>query len=207
MKDLFLTKGQCLKYLLSLGRNDLVPWTPRVFEICARKWMSLGFEDLFFCCQNGHLECLKYAHENGCPWDEKTCSKCCQKWSPRVFEIRARKRMSLERIRLVLIAAQNGHLECLKYAHESGCPWDADLFFCCLKWSPRVFEIRARKRMSLGCKEMDLFLLLPKRSPRVFEIRARKRMSLGTEWTCYLLLPKWSPRVFEIRARKRMSLE
>ena len=42
----------------------------------------------------GHLECLQYAHENGCPWDEWTCSE----------------------------AAENGHLECLKYAHEFGCP-------------------------------------------------------------------------------------
>ena len=23
--------------------------------------------------KNGHLECLKYAHENGCEWDERTC--------------------------------------------------------------------------------------------------------------------------------------
>jgi hypothetical protein len=47
---------------------------------------------------NGHLECLKYAHENGCPWDKYTCS----------------------------FAAQKGHLDCLKYAHENGCPWDED---------------------------------------------------------------------------------
>jgi len=46
----------------------------------------------------GHLECLKYAHENGCPWDKYTCE----------------------------YAAYNGHLECLKYAHENGCPWGAD---------------------------------------------------------------------------------
>ena len=44
----------------------------------------------------GHLECLKYAHENGCPWDEKTC----------------------------YVAALSGHLECLKYLHEKGCPWN-----------------------------------------------------------------------------------
>ena len=44
--------------------------------------------------KNGHLECLKYAHENGCPWDGETCSE----------------------------AAENGHLECLKYARENGCP-------------------------------------------------------------------------------------
>jgi len=46
---------------------------------------------------NGQLECLKYAHEHGCPWDEATCED----------------------------AARNAHLECLKYAHEHGCPWDA----------------------------------------------------------------------------------
>src|SRR5680860_920011 len=50
----------------------------------------------FTAAKNGHLECLKYAHENGCSWDEITCKS----------------------------AAENGHLECLKYAHENGCSWD-----------------------------------------------------------------------------------
>ncbi len=44
----------------------------------------------------GHLDCLKYAHEHGCPWDPTTTRA----------------------------AAHNGYLECLKYAHENGCPWD-----------------------------------------------------------------------------------
>ena len=39
---------------------------------------------------------LRYAHENGAPWDEYTCAH----------------------------AAYNGHLECLKYAHENGAHWD-----------------------------------------------------------------------------------
>ena len=42
------------------------------------------------------------------------------------------------------------------------CPWNAKTCTCArenFKWSPRVFEIRARKRMSLG--EMDLLLMLP----------------------------------------------
>ena len=34
--------------------------------------------------------------ENGCPWNEETCC----------------------------IAAENGHLECLKYLHQNGCPWN-----------------------------------------------------------------------------------
>jgi hypothetical protein len=44
------------------------------------------------------LDVLKYAHENGCPWNEETCSS----------------------------AASNGHLDVLKYAHEHGCPWDEE---------------------------------------------------------------------------------
>jgi len=46
--------------------------------------------------KNNHLNCLKYAHENGCPWDENTCK----------------------------VAAKYGHLDCLKYLHENGCPWN-----------------------------------------------------------------------------------
>jgi hypothetical protein len=45
---------------------------------------------------NGHLDCLKYAHENGCIWDEDTC------WQ----------------------AAFSGNLDCLKYAIENNCPYD-----------------------------------------------------------------------------------
>ena len=57
--------------------------------------------DIWTCAwaaKKGHLECLKYLHSNGCPWDNDTCAK----------------------------AAENGHLECLVYAHENGCPWDED---------------------------------------------------------------------------------
>ena len=46
--------------------------------------------------QRGHLECLRYAHEKGCPWDKDICTE----------------------------ASSNGHLECLRYAHEHGCSWD-----------------------------------------------------------------------------------
>ena len=41
-----------------------------------------------YAAKKGHLNCLKYAHENGCPWDEDTC----------------------------IIADKNGNLNCLKYA-------------------------------------------------------------------------------------------
>ena len=48
--------------------------------------------------KNGYLECLRYAHKNGCKWNIYTC----------------------------IIAAENGQLECLKYLHENGCEWNSD---------------------------------------------------------------------------------
>ena len=42
----------------------------------------------------GELDCLRYAHEHGCPWDEETC----------------------------IDAAMLGEQDCLRYALENGCP-------------------------------------------------------------------------------------
>ena len=42
---------------------------------------------------------LKYAHENGCPWDERTC----------------------------YAAAREGYLKLLKYARKNGCPWNKEV--------------------------------------------------------------------------------
>ncbi len=46
----------------------------------------------------GHLEVLRFLHENGCPWLEETCAT----------------------------AAQFGHLEVLEYARANGSPWRRD---------------------------------------------------------------------------------
>jgi len=51
-----------------------------------------------FLAKYGQSEGLKYAHENGCHWDQLTCT----------------------------YTACNGHIECLKYLHENGCHWDAN---------------------------------------------------------------------------------
>jgi hypothetical protein len=48
--------------------------------------------------KNGHLECLKYLHEQGFSWDKHTFIK----------------------------AVSNGHLKCLIYLHENDCPWDKE---------------------------------------------------------------------------------
>ena len=53
----------------------------------------------------GWLDYLTCLHEFGCPWDESTCAD----------------------------AAENKHMDCLKYAHTHGCPWDALTTGCTLK--------------------------------------------------------------------------
>ena len=61
--------------------------------------VDIGYRGAWVCekaARAGSLECLKYAHAHGCPWNRWTC----------------------------VSAAAAGSLECLKYAHEHGCPWD-----------------------------------------------------------------------------------
>ena len=85
---------------MSLGYMDLLAcchmWSPRVFQICDQNGCPSGRLTCSTVAKNGHLECLKYAHENGLYWNRYTCS----------------------------IAALNGHLECLKYAHENLMSWN-----------------------------------------------------------------------------------
>ena len=54
----------------------------------------------YYAAYFGHLDCLAYAHENGCEWGESTYNA----------------------------ASGNGHLDCLKYLHEKGCTWDGCKF-------------------------------------------------------------------------------
>jgi hypothetical protein len=58
------------------------------------KVKSTQFKGYFV--SKGYLNCLKYAHNNGCKWNSNACAS----------------------------AALNGHFFCLKYAHENGCSWD-----------------------------------------------------------------------------------
>jgi hypothetical protein len=55
----------------------------------------------------GNLDCLKYAHENGCPWPEASCYFL-------EFDEYYYPNNNIE---------LDNHLKCLKYVHENGCPW------------------------------------------------------------------------------------
>jgi hypothetical protein len=57
---------------------------------------NASFSDVAGTCAipdvNELIDCLQYAHKNGCPWDSKTCYN----------------------------AALHGDIDCLQYAHEHG---------------------------------------------------------------------------------------
>jgi hypothetical protein len=48
---------------------------------------------------NGHLQCLKYLHENEFAWDANVCNS----------------------------AYKNGHMECFEFARSKGCAFDESL--------------------------------------------------------------------------------
>ena len=84
--------------------------------------------------QYGHVDCLRYAVEHGCPLEREGCLTIpilaaaakghldCLKYLHNIgltcSEIFADN--------LCTLAAQNGHLECLKFLHTSGYAWDTD---------------------------------------------------------------------------------
>lgn len=57
------------------------------------------------CARDGHFKILKFAHENGCKWDNETCN----------------------------YAILMGNMDCLEYAHNNGCYWDEEAYINFMK--------------------------------------------------------------------------
>ena len=77
------------------------------------------------CAENGHLACLAFLHEHGCPWNEYTCA-CAASAGNLACLTYAHERGCPWDALTCICAARKGHLACLTYAREHGCPWDAD---------------------------------------------------------------------------------
>jgi hypothetical protein len=118
---------------------------------------------------NNYIECLKYAHENGCPWDEWTC-------------LFAAKHNSLECLKYAhengcpwdsytcSYAAEGGHLECLKYAHINGCPWDE---YTCMYAASRSHLECLKYAHQNGCEYNKTELLL------VYNVKCKQYIELN----------------------------
>ena len=101
-------------------KNDLV----RLKNFCENeKFLFKGMCNL--AAKKGRIECLKYLHENGYPWDNWTCNYAAMNGNIECLKYAHENRCSWDED-TCFYAAENGHLECLKYAHENGCPWNED---------------------------------------------------------------------------------
>ena len=78
-----------------------------------------------YAAKNGHLDCLVYAHDNGCRWDEWACIYAAEYGHLDCLEYAHINGCEWDKWTCTH-AVKNGHLECLQYAHENGCPWDED---------------------------------------------------------------------------------
>lgn len=71
---------------------------------------------------NNHIECLKYAHENGCDWDSTVCTYLAEHGQLDALKWAHEEGCEWD-ASACAAAARKGHLEVLKYLHENGCEW------------------------------------------------------------------------------------
>mgnify|MGYP000004930551 CR=1 FL=1 len=74
----------------------------------------------------GHLECLKYLHEEGkAPWDSGTAYLAASNGHLHILEYLFERNYRYN-VDACSYAAENGHLDCLKYLHETAkAPWSS----------------------------------------------------------------------------------
>ena len=81
-----------------------------------------------FAAKNGHLECLKYVHEEAkAPWDFWTAEWAAENGHLHILEYLVEHKYDEYNVMACYAAAANGQLDCLKYLHETAkAPWDDD---------------------------------------------------------------------------------
>ena len=84
----------CLEYLVRRNRgSESQSLPPPPCDVC------------YIAAINGHVECLRYAHQNGFPWDSNGRDQNC-------FDA----------------AIIGGNLDCVKYCRDNNCAWDRDTY-------------------------------------------------------------------------------
>jgi len=97
-----------------------------------------NYQTIDAAAQNGHIYCMKYAIKNGCPIDTNDEYATTHKDDFICVESYGTPKMHLECLiyahksgcfwgsDTTLSAVQNNRLDCLKYAYENGCPIDKE---------------------------------------------------------------------------------
>ena len=75
----------------------------------------------------GHLEVLQWARANGCPWFHFTCTWAAQNRHVRILQWAAANGGDWNSTMCGEVAAYYGQLESLKWARHHGCPWSPEV--------------------------------------------------------------------------------
>ena len=123
---------------------------------------------------NGHLACLKFAHQNGCEWNSQTCRAASGKGQLSCLQYAIENGCDWNRW-TCYAAAQCVHLSCLQWARENACNWNAGT---CLppmgkgKWCPwndtnPDTDIGGNGQLAAGCggRATGVGVPLPDSSP------------------------------------------
>ena len=98
-------------------------------ESGSKNWYELTCTSVV---EKGSLECLTYAHERGCPFDYESCDV-----SARYGQLECLKYIHEHGGSWTSVtcdeAAENGHVECLKYAVDNGCQCLSSAYVECAK--------------------------------------------------------------------------
>jgi len=104
-------------HLFSYQMSDFI--TPNKHFLCNDERCR---QSTYNAARNGHLECLRHAHENVCEWDFETT--CAAAGNGHLECLRYARENGCEwHPETTYAAAKNGHLECLRYSHDNGCEW------------------------------------------------------------------------------------
>jgi hypothetical protein len=150
-------RAMSLKYVqekMKEGRMDLIEYCGgkrmrEVFQLSSEQ----GLDDVcMYAARGGHLKVLRWARENGCPWDHLTCAYAAGRGHLEILQWArgngcswnewtcgfAASNGHLEVLKWLrrekdpcpwnewtcAHAAKGGHLKVLRWARENGCPWD-----------------------------------------------------------------------------------
>ena len=130
----------CLRSLQCLLRRDRLEkgrifdhskFTVSTFDIGARSGGANACHQSVcnLAARGGHLEVLKWARANECPWDDYMCAEAASGGHLEVLQWLRAEKCPWDK-RTCKFAAECGHLEVLQWARANGCLWNAQTCAC-----------------------------------------------------------------------------
>ena len=94
-------------------------------KYCVANECSMNEWACAYAAKGGHLECLKYLHEEvKAPWDSTTAAWAAENGHLHILEYLVERNNNKYNTLACANAAENGHLDCLKFLHETAkAPW------------------------------------------------------------------------------------